>query len=938
MAIKVVAQGYNLDGLIIDRSDSSELIGASIKLVSMADTTRWQGTASDVDGKFVFTNLANGNYELQISYIGYKNLNQQIVINNADKHLGTISLGKRTNRLKEVEIIAQEKHIEQKEDTTVYNANSYKVNTDATAEDLVTKMPGISSNNGTVTAHGETVQNVFIDGKEFFGDDAALALKNLPAEIVDKVQVFDKWSDQAQFTGFDDGNSQKAINIVTKNGKNNGVFGKIYAGEGYLTDNRYSAGAIVNWFDKDRRLSVIGMSNDINQQNFSTQDLLGVTGGSAQRGGGGAFGGGGGRKGGGGGGGGSGSGSASNFLVGQQPGVSTTTSAGLNYSDSWGKKVKITGSYFFNLNNNTTNTELHRQYFTGDSSILYHEYNKSTSRNINHRINLRLEYTIDSSNKIIFTPKFNLQQNRQSNTIDGTDSTNENGFLSRTVSSYNAHTFGYNLTGDLLFQHKFAKKRRTFSINISGTDNNKTGSNIQYSNSIYASNVDDSTLIDQLSNSVNSAYTLSANAAYNEPVGKNGMLQFNYTPSYSWNVADQETKNYVSLAQAYNMLDTILSNKYNNTYMTQKGGISYRIAGKQFNFMIGVNAQYALLSGQEVFPFDTILNRTFISVLPQAMFSYKFKNKANLRIFYHPSTSPPSVSQLQSVVNNNNPLLLTSGNPDLKQSYTHSLLIRYGLTGAKKGNSFFVFVSASYAQNYIANSTYIAAHDTLLNESVMLHAGSQFTQPVNMNGNISGNTFLTYGIALDKIKCNLNLNGGVNFSSTPGLINGLRNVANTYATTGGFVLSSNISQKIDFTISYSASYNVVQNTLQKSSNNNYFNYTASAKFNWEFWKGFVFNTNLQNTLYDGVSQGFNQNILLWNVALGYKFLKDKALDVRVSVNDVLNQNSGIARTVTDTYVEDSRTQVLKRYLLVTATYNLKFFKKANSGASTGVGN
>lgn len=326
LAGKAFAQGYVLDGTVSDADDHTTLPGAIVKLVPIADSTNWKGMETDDNGKFAFTGLVNGIYKVQVSYIGFTLQEQKVKINGADKHLATILMVRNPTTLKDVPIVAREDRVQQKADTTEYNAKAYKVNPDASAEDLVTKMPGITSTNGTVKAHGETVQKVYVDGKEFFGDDATLALKNLPAEVVDKVQVFDKWSDQAQFTGFDDGNSQKAINITTKNGRNNGVFGKIYAGYGYLEDSRYSVGANVNWFDGDRRFSVIGMANNVNQQNFATQDLLGVIGPASQRGGSGMSGGFGGRRGGGsiGSGGYGGAAGVNNFLVGQQGGISNT--------------------------------------------------------------------------------------------------------------------------------------------------------------------------------------------------------------------------------------------------------------------------------------------------------------------------------------------------------------------------------------------------------------------------------------------------------------------------------------------------------------------------------------------------------------------------------------------------------------------------------------
>ena len=915
------AQGFKLDGAVIDAEDHTTMPGAYIKLSYLADSTNSTGTQTDSAGRFAFSNLPSAGYLLQIQYIGYKTVQLRPKLNGADKHLGNILLVKTPSTFKDVQIVAKEQRVVQKADTSEYNANAFKVNPDASAEDLVSKMPGITSNNGTVTAHGETVQQVFVDGKEFFGQDATLALKNLPAEVIDKVQVFDKWSDQAQFTGFDDGNSQKAINIVTKKNRRNGVFGKLFAGYGYLTDHRYSAGGSLNWFNGDRRISVIGMSNNINQQNFSTQDLLGVIGTATQR----QRGGGGGRGGGQGG----GESAANNFLVGSQPGVSTTSSVGLNYTDLWGakKKVKVTGSYFFNLTNSTNSTSLNRQYFNaGDSSDYYVENDQTQSCNINHRINLRLEYAIDSNNKLIFTPKASIQQNSQTLNQFGQTTLANIEPLSQSQSLYTSNNFGYNISGDVLYQHKFKKPKRTISVDLSSAYNNKVGHTLLNSLNYYSENRD-SVWLNQTTPTSSNSYTLGANIAYTEPAGKAGILQFNYSPSNQWSYSNKSTGNYDSITSNYDLLDTALSNKYTDIYMTQKGGVTYRVGNKRVNISVGANVQYALLTGTEVFPAAYNTNRSFLNALPNAMFTFKTDSGTNLRVFYRTSTNPPSISQLQSVIDNSNPLLLSTGNPLLKQSFTHSILVRYGLTNKKKATSLFAFLTASYTQNYIGSATFIAGKDTLLSNNVLLNKGSQITSPVNLNGAISGSAFINYGFPIEKMKCNMNLTGGVSYNRSPGLINNLTNWSSTYNVNGGFVLGSNISEKIDFTISYTGNYNIVNNTLQQTGNNNYFNHTANIKFNWLFYKGFVFNTTLQNTLYEGVAQGFNQDIFIWNASLGYKFLKDKSLEIKAGVNDILNQNSGISRTVTGTYVEDDRTQVLKRYLMVTATYTLKYYKK-----------
>jgi len=900
----IEAQSLKLTGSIRDASDNSALVGASVSLALAKDTNRFSGTQTDANGNFEFGYLSKGTYMIRVSYIGYEHLVRYLKMDSTNKNIGILKMGQQVDSLHTVTIEAKAIHVEQKNDTTEYNAATYKTNPDATAEDLLNKMPGISSSNGTVTAHGETVQKVLVDGKEFFGDDATTALKNLPAEVIDKVQVFDRLSDQSAFTGFDDGNSVKTINITTKRGRNNGVFGKLYAGYGYIDDSRYSAGGNINWFDGSRRLSLIGMTNNVNVQNFSTQDLLGVQGGRGGRGGGGG----------------------SNFQVGQQGGISTTTSLGLNYIDVWGKKqkVKVAMSYFFNQTDNTTITALTRQYYLSDQATsLYNENDSSRSLNRNHRINIRIEYSIDSSNTLVFTPKLIYQQNTQYYDLAGQTMLGGRE-LSHTASDQYSYNSGYQISGDILFQHKFPRKYQTFSVDIGTTINNKQGNGNQYSYSYY--DTTNSTVpLNQQYTSYNHSYTINANFAFTDPLSESSMLQLNYTPSMTWNISDQETDTLDHINNRFSLLDTILSDKYSNTYFVQKAGVSFRYRSAHLNASIGVNGQDAMLSGTNIFPYQYKTTLTFMSVLPTIMFNYKFKNTSTLRILYKTSTSPPSISQLQSVINNSNPLLLSTGNPGLNQSYNNSLNIRYGFAHGPSGQSFFAFANVSNTMNYVASSTIIASEDTLIDYTVLLHRGSQFTLPVNVNGYWTANTFMTYGAAIDKMKCNLSINAGFSYSRTPGMVNDRLSLANSYVPTGGIVLSSNISEKIDFTISYTGTYNVIRNTIQANTNNNYFGHSASAKLNWLPWKGLVFNTSLQNSYYLG-TQNFTQDIFIWNLALGYKFLKNKSLDIRASVNDVLNQNAGLSRTVNQTYVEDDRSRVLGRYAMLTVTWTLRYFK------------
>jgi hypothetical protein len=341
--------------------------------------------------------------------------------------------------------------------------------------------------------------------------------------------------------------------------------------------------------------------------------------------------------------------------------------------------------------------------------------------------------------------------------------------------------------------------------------------------------------------------------------------------------------------------------------------------------MAGINYQHAKLSSDQEFPYAFSLDRSFQNILPQASLNVKFAEGENLRIMYRTSTDAPSVSQLQNVVDNRNPLFLRTGNPDLKQDFNHALTIRYGKTNVDKSSSLLLYLYGNYITDYIGNAAFIANRDTTLND-ITLNRGTQLSYPVNMDGFWNARTFVTFGMPVKTIKSNLNLNTGFTYNRTPAQINTDKNLANNYTISQGVVVSSNISERIDFTVSYTANYTVVKNTLQKQADNNYFNHTSSVRLNWQFWKGLVFDTNLTNTLYSGLSEEYNQSIWFWNAAVGYKLLKDESLEIKINAFDILNRNNSISRDVSETYIEDRRTNVLTRYFMLIVTYNLRNFK------------
>ena len=449
-----------VSGRVTDGKDQSALIGANVLLIHLPDSAK-SGAAADASGKFQFDNVAAGRYVVDASFVGYQKIRQTVTVAGAPVQLGTLALQTGGVQLKGVVVTGAAAQSVQKGDTTQFNARAFKTNPDATTGDLIDKLPGVSRGaDGKVLAQGENVQQVLVDGKPFFGNDPDAVLKNLPAEMVDKVEVFDQRSEQSRFSGFDDGNTTKTINIVTKVEFRNGTFGRVVAGAG---PDRYKASGNVNKFKGSERMSVLAQSNNVNEQNFGTEDLLGVVGNSNQGGGGR-----GGQRGGGGQGGGGNGGNAGDFLVNQSGGITKTNAVGLNYSNSWNKKTDLAASYFFNRADNTLNSNTNRQYVL-PAGTTYTQNANTSSLNTNQRFNLRLEHKLDSANSILFRPRFSYQLNDANSTVDGL--TRRAAAARRAASSalYAANNQGLNTGGDLLLRHRFAKAGRTASLSIGGT-------------------------------------------------------------------------------------------------------------------------------------------------------------------------------------------------------------------------------------------------------------------------------------------------------------------------------------------------------------------------------------------------------------------------------------------------------------------------------------
>ncbi len=928
IAYHLNAQVYSISGKVAEKEEKTALVGASVILTQLTDSSKL-ATTSTTTGNFIFQKMKPGNYQLRITYMGYKAFEQTLLVERENIELGTITLEEDIKELEQVKVKGQIPLAEQQGDTTQYNANAYKTHPDATAEELIQKMPGVVVQNGKVQAQGEDVKEVLVDGKPFFGNDPMAALRNLPAEVIDKIQVFDKQSEQAQFTGFEDGQTSKTLNIITKSNMRNGQFGKAFAGYGY--DNKYQAGGNVNIFDGDTRLSIIGQTNNVNNQNFSTEDLLGVVGsngGNRRRGG--RGGGPGGRGGGGRGGfqGGSSGGDVNDFLVGQQDGITTTHAFGLNYTDNWADNVEVTGSYFFNMSDNSANQRLNRSYvLPGSQGQTYEEIDESNSQNINHRFNLRLDYKINDNNSLLIRPSLSIQENNGSSRTLGQTYQQES-LLNHTNNLFQSDLSGINFSNMLLFRHRFEKRGRTFSVNVNTGYNKNTGESQLLSENQYFEETTFTDSLNQFADLLADGWSISTNIMYTEPLGERGMVQFNYSTSFQQNASDKYTFNFSENTQDYTDIDTLLTNVFSSNYIAHQAGLGYRFntQNRKLMFMTRMGLQWSLLDSEETLPDVGSIQRDFVNVLPMAFARYQFTGTTNLRFIYRTSTTSPTMAQLQNVVDNSNPLQLSMGNPALDQSYQHQWFLRYGSTNIEKSNVFFAMLGGQFAQDYIGNSTLIAEQDTVITDGFVLPAGSQLSRPVNLDGYWNLRSYITYGMPLGFLKSNLNMDASATYSRLPGIINDALGFTNNYTLGTGLVLSSNISENVDFTLSARPSYNWAFNTIQEDLNTDYLNLNSSARVNLIFWKGLVFRTDLTHQFYNGLSEGYDQNYFLWNASIGKKLFKNQLGEIKLSVFDILKENTSIQRTVSDAYVEDVQTQVLQQYFMLTFTYNLRNFK------------
>ncbi|MCQ2375964.1 MAG: outer membrane beta-barrel protein [Salinivirgaceae bacterium] len=915
------AQAY-VHGTVIDKKDNQGLPSAQVTLTP-ANGGDIMGSVTDLDGNFRIKTPA-GKWNLKIGYVGYSSYEKTIEVTNQDIKIGTVGLKIEEKELDEVKVTGVMQRQEQRDDTTIFNAEAFKVNPDATTEDLLKKMPGMQIQGNEIKSGGETVKKVLVDGKEFFGDDPMAALRNISADMVSKIEVYDKQSDQAEFTGFSDGNEERTINILTKMGISKGRFGRAYAGVGTDgTDPRYEAGGNYNMFYGDHRVSLIGLLNNINQQNFSMEDMSSVSGGGmgmmGMMGGRGGWNGNGGKN--------------------------RTGSFGVNYTLDKEDTIRIETSYRYGNTKNVSNSSSDKEYFKINEEDEFRteaDTSDSESTNYNHNLNLTIDWDVNKNNNIILRSYFSWQ---------GSDSYSKD--LSNTFYDDNLYRFTSNeSTSDsksyrgramLTARHRFSLPRRTLSLslttNINNRDNNSETDKVnQYAEGIAeaATNSKSSEKTDNDTKSI----SLSSSLMYTEPFGDHVALQINYSPSYDINSGNRRVNSAESndfgleFAPEDYKFSSNLSNEKETRYLRQRAGLGLNVFnGKVFNATFGVDYQNAQLESEQVYPFENTTKTNFSSIMPSARIQIQKGMGNNIRLNYRTNTNAPSVNQLQEVIDMSNILSYSTGDPNLKQSYSHNINLFIASNNMATSRGIFAMFNLSTTQNYIANSTntyrenqYLDSKDENGNNiQILLPAGTSIVKPVNTNGFYSLRANLNYTMPVSLIKSTTNFGIGANMTNTPTLVNGAKGDNKNYSLTGNLTLSSNISQNVDFTLSYWGGYNIVENSLNKMGNQNYYNHTLSGNLNVLLGTRFVIATDAAHTYTNGLGANRDNNYVQWNAAFGCKFFKDRRGELRLKVNDILDKTQSVSRSIQNDNVTTTTTDVLRRYVMLTFTYKFQSY-------------
>jgi hypothetical protein len=898
----VFAQKFNLSGILTD-SVSSPLPSATIMLLNAKDSSLVNFGVSDTKGFFALKNIAHGRYIFKVSFVGYATHTQIVAPEPGvvEVDLGKVKLRPQSTQLEEVVVQGEKAPVTVKRDTIEFNAASFKTKANANVEDLLKKMPGIDvENDGTVRAQGEQVQRVTVDGKEFFGRDPKLATRNLPADAVDKVQVFDRKSDQSQFTGIDDGQREKTINLELKPEKRNGAFGTLMAGAG--TNDRYQGRANINRFTKGKQLSFLGMGNNVNEQGFSINDYMNFSGGSqALMGGGGAVqiqldGN-------------NSSGVPMNF-GGRQNGILTNYAGGLNFNNTLSKKTEINGSYFYNHLDQNIDRTVERINYIPNGSYNFNSFSKTRNNNENHRLNFTIDHKIDSSKSIRFNANASLNNTRLATLSESQTMTPDNVLQNSSITNNTTVGNGLNITSNLLYRHRFRKKGRSFSLNVNGVaGQNESDGELTAENEFYAG-LGEKRNVSQENSQKTDNQILATTFSYIEPLGGRKYLEATYNFRTNQN---QVERNVFDVNNGTRTLNSLLSNVYNSNYLYNRPGLSMRINRTKYNLSFGASWQKTVIAGRLVLR-EVDINKSFQNILPVARLNYDFSAMKHLRIEYESSMQEPTIQQLQPVIDNTtNQINQSVGNPELQPGYNHRVNANFTTFDPASGVGFFAFVNTIYTTNAISYSQTINPNLSTL------------TMPVNVRNTSSVNVNTSLAFPIRKAFSRFNLGPTASRRNNRVLLNE-EEVASQQQTIGGQA-RYNFTYKDFLTLDLSTNLSNQLTTYESSAatkpqDQAYFNKTYSAETNLTVLKNYQLNAAIDYLVYDSKTTGFSQKIPLMNLSVSRFFFKAQSGELKLGVVNLLDKSLSVSQQSSVNYLEQTTYNNLGRYYMISFTYSL----------------
>lgn len=864
---------------------------ATVAILEPSDSTLAFFGLTNGEGEFSITNTKKGEYLLQVAFVSFKTHYQPITIDNKEVSVGIIIIKPNPHNLKEVQVKGERVPLLIKNDTIEYNSGAFRTKPDATAEELLKKMPGIEVDRaGNIKAQGQDVQKVLVDGKEFFGDDPKVATKNLPADAIDKVQVFERKSELTEFSGVDDGTREKTINLTLKEDKKSGYFGNVEAGGG--TDNRYKTSAKVYRFKDDVQFGALGMLNNINQFGFTIQDYLNFKGGMrGMMSGGGSF-----RLE-------LGGRNSLPISFGEIPeGAITSGAVGLNYTKQKDRFNRFNVNYMANGVNNSLMQEYYTKNFTESGSFETTESGDNEIKDRAHRFSLNYRKTLDTVNVVSASGSLNLTES-STQSVSLSKSEVESILLNQQNSNSTDNANEIQGNGRVAYTRKGNKNWPVLSLSAEG-NMSSTLSTTDFYNITQFYNPVSELITDQNQRNEETLNSYQGSAKAARRLGEKLILQGEFSAGGSSNVLSR-SQGIASLNE--NIIDS-LSPSFTRDYqfLTPSLSLKRNTDKTQVRVELGLNTGLynSAINNQMV------VENQYQYFMPSAMVQHEFSTGKRITLDYNTEVNLPSVNQLLPVTNNFNALQLLYGNQNLKPEYDHSLALRSVIYDQFSFTSVFASIRAGYTENKINTSRTIGDNLAQVQRFIntpcekSIRGNLDFSTPIRKIGTIVG------------FKIEERFSEGVNY------LNNIENINSTASHTETVTLSNRKKEKWDGTIGVSATFSTSNYSVSTEYNNKYNSSSAFADLTYTPNDKWNFSSTFDLTNYAAASFDESIQIPLWSANVSYYFLKANRGVLTLEVFDILNKNTGLQRVAELNYLSQTQSNIIGRYAMLSFKYRL----------------